>query len=219
LSYGFLQFLHPVMVRNYAIAYADAALIVAMVQGVAAGFGTFFGGWLADHLGKKNVRFQALTPMIGCLCAGPLFAIGLLQPSITMAAIFFCAASFFHSFHYAPVFATIQDIMPARMRALAAAIMLFVLNLVGMGLGPMVVGAMSDFFTAQNFAPPPMGDALDYATACAHRVLPGMEKACAAASGSGLRQAMLIALLVYGWAALHYVLAARTLPKDCEPRG
>ena len=92
------------------------------------------------------------------------------------------------------------------MRASASAILIFFQNLVGMGLGPLFVGFMSDRYTAHVFAG-------DYATSCAGAAAK-MSAPCIAAGSLGIRYAMMTCAAVLFWAALHYFLAARTLRRD-----
>jgi MFS family permease len=57
--------------------------------------------------------------------------------------------AFFGGFYLAPTFAMIQGLVPVEMRSVAAAILLFVVNIIGMGLGPQAVGILSDYFAPQ----------------------------------------------------------------------
>ena len=88
------------------------------------------------------------------------------------------------NFYLAPVLAQTQSLVPLRMRGVASAIVLLIINLIGLGLGPLVVGALSDALA------PRFGDeSLRYAL-------------------------MLAVLVVTTWAALHYTLASRTIEAD-----
>ena len=90
------------------------------------------------------------------------------------------------------------------------AILLFVVNLIGYGLGPPVVGALSDYLASTQLSA--AGLSVD---ACAAGAAAGPNQAtCAAASSYGLRWAIIIGFLGYLWAAAHFLLAWRTLRKD-----
>ena len=68
----------------------------------------------------------------------------LFQRGFSLATYFLFAASLFNSFHLGPIFGLVQTLVPMRMRALAASILLFVTNIVGMGMGPLFIGFVSD---------------------------------------------------------------------------
>jgi hypothetical protein len=74
----------------------------------------------------------------------PLYATALLSPSVPVAIVLLAVVSLIGSFWYGPVYATAQSIVEPRMRATTAAILLFIINLVGLGMGPVAVGALSD---------------------------------------------------------------------------
>ena len=89
------------------------------------------------------------------------------------------------------------------------------LGLVGIGLGPTLVGFLSDFFAQRAFS------AGDYAALCPGGAAPqgaatGLVDACKAANGAGIHNAMTAAALLFVWAALHYLLASRRLRQDLD---
>jgi hypothetical protein len=94
-----------------------------------------------------------------------------------------------------PTFSTTQGLVGVRERALAGAILLFVINMIGLGLGPLLTGMLSDWFMASFGAD-------------------GMDKV--KASAEGLRYALIVMVCVNVWSALHYMLGARTLRADLD---
>ena len=113
-----------------------------------------------------------------------------------------------------PVFALAQNMVDARTRATATAVVNVVITLIGLGLGPMTIGALSDFFAARAYA-----GLMPFALSCPGGVAPaGAEgfaaTACRAASYHGLQQALIAAAAVYLWSGLHFILAAKHLKKD-----
>ena len=78
----------------------------------------------------------------------------LFQPSFSHATYFLYAAMLFNGFHLGPIFGLVQTLAPMRMRALAASILLFTTNLVGMGLGPLFIGFVSDSLGTAGVADP-----------------------------------------------------------------
>jgi hypothetical protein len=107
------------------------------------------------------------------------------------------------------MYAVAQGVVHPRMRATSVAILLFVENLIGYGLGPPVVGALSDFLANSQLIP--MGLSVE---TCATVTEGANQAVCAQGSSFGLRWAIIIGFLGYFWAATHFLLAWRTLRKD-----
>ena len=114
-----------------------------MIGGGGA-LGAFIGGKLCDSLGQRDVRWQMWVPAIGGVALIPLAAGFLLLDDITIALLVYAPAAVAGSFYVGPTFAVTQGLAQLRMRALAAAIVLFVLNMIGLGLGPWAVGFAND---------------------------------------------------------------------------
>lgn len=123
--------------------------------------GTLLGGWLADKLAARDARWYVWIPGIAMIPAIPIAALVLLLPAtiyqvfgipvhtyvISIALMALPGAAY--SCYLGPVNAVIQQIVSVRMRATAIAVFLMITNLVGMGLGPLAVGAVSDFMDAR----------------------------------------------------------------------
>ncbi len=101
------------------------------------------------------------------------------------------------------------NLMEPRMRATAAAVVAIMTNLVGAGLAPVVVGMLSDRFASQA-----MGRSFSAVCTGARAAETAAAGACGQASAHGLQWASMVFALVYLWAAVHFVLAARTIRKD-----
>jgi MFS family permease len=106
--------------------------------------GTFLGGWLADRLGPRDARWLMWLPAISTLLSLPLWSLFMLWPSSGTALLFAAPYYFVSAIWSAPLQATGQALVKPRMRALSAAILSFATTLLGMGLGPLFVGAVSD---------------------------------------------------------------------------
>jgi hypothetical protein len=117
--------------------------------------------------------------------------------------------------YYTPTLAIAQNMVGASMRASSGFLISVVLGLVGIGLGPTLVGFLSDAYAAHSFALgsyaslcpkglPPPGAAADVVTACRD------------ASAAGLRHALMTTALIAVWASIHYLLAAREVRADLE---
>jgi predicted MFS family arabinose efflux permease len=113
-----------------------------------------------------------------------------------------------NSLWYGPIYAAIQSLVAPHTRATAVAVMFFILNLIGLGLGPTVIGRCSDLFAAQIYGAP---DAAAFKAACPPG---GTDAACLAAQADGLKYSLLVTALVAVLAFACFLLARRTIRED-----
>ena len=179
-----------------------------MVLGLAAAFGTFLAGWLADRLVRRYPNALAWLPALGFFIATPFYLVGYMLPNIWVALPFLVVGAITHYFYLGCMYATTQGIVQPRLRATATAVLLFIVNLLGYGLGPPVIGALSDFLANMHMGTLGVAPALCEGAAAAGNA------ACTAASEFGLRWAIFIGLFGYLWAGVHFLLAWRTLRRD-----
>jgi MFS family permease len=117
-----------------------------------------FGGFTSDWLGKKDLRWYMFVPAIAVAVSIPFYFATFQARSAALALALFVVPSFLANLFTGPSFATIQSLSPMRMRAMAASLYLFILNLIGLGLGPASIGVVSDLLH-----PALGGDALRWA--------------------------------------------------------
>jgi MFS family permease len=120
------------------------SIALSVVAGLAGVLGTVIGGAVSDRFAQKDLRAYVVIPAILSLLAIPLYMAALLTPSVPVAVMLLAVVALFGSFWYGPVYATAQSIVEPRMRATTAALLLFIINLIGLGMGPVAVGALSD---------------------------------------------------------------------------
>ncbi len=118
--------------------------VVAALFGVVGGGGTFLSGVLADYFGKRDVRWNMYVVIVGIAVAIPFFPFYFLSSGLTVTLLCALLPTFIGAAYLAPSYAMVQSLVPLRMRTQAAAILLFVLNIIGFGLGPLCVGRESD---------------------------------------------------------------------------
>lgn len=148
LAYGGLVFIPSFLIRVLHASLAQASITYGVVGAVASVIGTLGGGWLADRLSKRDVRWLAWLPAIACSLTGPVymlaFSVNQLWVFMTVAFV----ASVMLSGGLPPVFAAIHAVCGDRRRATAIAIVFFSATLFGGGLGPLATGALSDALSA-----------------------------------------------------------------------
>jgi predicted MFS family arabinose efflux permease len=123
---------------------------LGLIIGVAGSLGGYLGGKWADRLGQADVRWYLRLPALQSLLALPFVVGFVLLNSSTAALLCFIPFYFLGAMYVGPMLSMVQSLAPLQMRATASAILLFVLNMVGLGLGPVLVGAMNDYLFADQ---------------------------------------------------------------------
>lgn len=122
--------------------------------------GVLLGGWLADRLGQADRGAYARIPAIAFLLTAPLFAAGISATSPALAFLCLLLPSGLNILWLGPVITAVQHLVPPPMRATASGSFLLINNLIGLGLGPLLMGAAADLMTHRFGG----SDALKYAT-------------------------------------------------------
>jgi len=208
-------FLPVYFVRVYGMNFAQAGLAFGIIGGVGGLIGNVTSGFLADRLGKRNAAWHGYVPALGCIAAALLSGVAFLQPVAVVGVALLVGFAVGMNFWNGPAFAVILSLLEPRMRATASALTLSAMALVGQGLGPGYLGFLSDFFAKRIFGRPDFSQLCvaakhGAAAAAAHApadVHPDLTALCASASATGLKYALLSAVPVLLWAAVHYWLA------------
>ncbi len=211
------QFLAAFLVREFHLGIAAAGRLLALIAGAAMASGLLIGGFGVDAVGRRDRRWYVWGPAVGLALAAPLFLLGFNQSSVAGTVVVLIAAHVCMFVYYAPTLALAQNMVGANMRASSTFVVYIVLGLVGIGLGPTIVGVLSDRFASGAFA---LGA---FEASCPGGAAPAgaahaLAAACGNASAAGLRDALMVMSLLGVWAALHYALAARHLRRDLETR-
>jgi MFS family permease len=160
-GYGLLFWLPSYFRRSLQLELFDISLFYGAIVLFGGMLGIWGSGWLGDRLGSRRPAAYALVPAVAVFLAAPLNAVGLYAPSMPIAFILFLLPNGLGLSWAGPVTAAIQQIVPANMRATASAGFLFFTNLLGLGLGTLLIGFLSDRFNAS------LGEeALRYAILC-----------------------------------------------------
>lgn len=149
VTYGMGNFMPLFLGRVHDMPITDIGLYYGLIAGIGGLAGTFFGGWMSDRMANKtgDKTWYIWIPFISTVLAIPLGLITfLVMPNGYTAAFSYLLPVFCGGWYLAPCIASTHFLVGIRMRAMASAILLFMLNLIGLGLGPMLTGFMSDFF-------------------------------------------------------------------------
>lgn len=147
------------LIRSHGLSMQEAGLLVGLGGGISATVGTLLCGNITDRLVAKDPGWQLGIPIIACLISVPLGFAFYLWPAGTAfmlgsiavpeAYFFYLAFSFAATWWTVPCFGAISHLFPAARLAQATAIFMMGLTLFGVGLGPIIVGSLSDFFAAR----------------------------------------------------------------------
>jgi len=146
LSYGKSVWAVILFIRSHGLSPGETGLLLGVVLGVAGMIGTWLGGMMADKFGKIDKRHLLTTPAIGMVIATPILFLGYFATDWRVAILLLFVPSALNAAYYGPTYATVQGLVKPEARAVAAAFMLFGQNLIGLGLGPLLFGMMSDAF-------------------------------------------------------------------------
>lgn len=145
-GYALVLWVPVFLVRVHGMGTGEAGTVLALLVGAGGAMGTFAGGWLADRLAKRNPGWRAWIIVVANIITLPLVVAAFLSEDATSTIILYTLPAILGGVYIGPSFAIIQSNIPLRMRSVGAAINLFILNIIGLGLGPFTVGFVSDLF-------------------------------------------------------------------------
>lgn len=195
VGYGVGSFNSAFLMRTHGMTVAQVGGWMALVTVTGGSAGTYFGGFIADRLSERyqDRRWQLWVPGIATLVALPLGLLVYIVPIKVVAIWTMIPALAIASMYFGPTYSITHGLVGARERALAGALLLFIINLIGLGLGPLLTGILSDVlknhFVSQGEAP-------------------------LVAAANGLRWSLATMVCVNVWSAFHYMRGARTLRED-----
>lgn len=141
---GLLTWMPAVLMRGYGASVREVALYYGPLVGLGLVTGTWTSGALVNRLSARSMRWYALVPAIAILLCAPLFALALMSGSWGVALAWLFVPIALINFGIAPTMTVVQNLAPPDARSTASALLMLVLNFVGIGLGPLIVGAASD---------------------------------------------------------------------------
>ncbi len=186
VGYSVINFLPSFLVRSHGMEVATLGLWLGPILGIAGGFGFFIGGYIADHLGKDSHRRALQFIGLTVFLTAVPYAITFLSGSWLVAILWFVIPACTSNVYLAPVLAQAQGLVSLRMRAVTSALALLIINVIGLLLGPQFTGILSTLLEPQ------FGE-------------------------EAIRYSLLLVTSVFlPWAAIHYVLAGRTIDADLK---
>jgi len=187
-GYGAANWVPAFLIRVHHMSKPSVGLWIGATTLSVGVLGTFLGGFITDRVAKHDATWYLRVPAIASGMAIPFAIFFYLWPTTETALLMSVPGVLLGGVYLGPTFAMTQTLVRPQMRALASSILLFIINLIGLGLGPLLVGRVSDLLR------PSYGDeSLRYAL-------------------------LIVVVAGTAWATLQYLLAARTLARDLEAK-
>ena len=181
---GVVQWLPSYFTRSFGLGIGEVGTWLAIILSTSQIIGMVAGGYLADRLGSGDLRWYVWVPSLAILVSTPMFALTFLTQNSTVAFLSLFLPFMIGVMQGPPTFAVAQGLADVRMRAMAAALLLLITNLIGGGIGPQAVGIMSDYLADQH-----KQDSLRYSL-------------------------LAVSLVFGLWSSLHYFLAGKTIRRE-----
>lgn len=224
VGYGLAGFQAPMAQRVHGIDPGTFALQFGVPLSLFAAGGTFLGGFLVEKLTPRFDTAVAWLPGLGLFLCVPLYLAAFFMPTeqLDLARWIWCAAALLHFAYLGSQYTIGQGVVSMRSRASAIAVLLLTIALIGNGLGPQIVGWLSDMFMSMQLASLDTAGALTTDICRAREAVAQLPEAqqsiCRTAYGEGLRQSMAATTLIFIPAGLFFLLSAMTLKKDFVAR-
>lgn len=147
MGYGMGQWQPAFFIRSHSMTTGELGVYLAFIVGIGGGLGVYIGGWLASKLGSKNERRQLWVLSLSIALTLPFSVLVYLWPNKVGALWLLVPTNVLYFIWHGPAYALIQTSVDSHMRATAAAAALLLVNLIGLGLGPLLIGILSDLLT------------------------------------------------------------------------
>jgi MFS family permease len=221
-GYGISSFQSIFLVRAHEITTGEAAIWINTPVSLSSAIGTFATGWLATKVYKKHPGAIAWIPALGLALSIPFYVFAFTTQNLLFAAIGLIIGGFMKYGYLAAQYTIGQGVVSMRVRAMATAVLLFVVNLIGYGFGPLFIGAISDIYFTSGVAD--LGIAAEgLARNQCHPGVVGelsenLQNACGQIYAQSLQSAMVIMAVLYAASSLFFLLTWRRLDKDMVDR-
>jgi len=186
-GFGVGNFVPSFMMRAHEMPISEVGWKLALITGFGGAFGVALSGWVADRLSRRGEYWYVLAPAIAMALTLPLTLLAFTAMAPGSMFVFYIPYMILGATWLGPCLAVTHSLVGLRQRAVASAALFFVVNMIGLGLGPLLVGSLSDLLR------PGFGDA------------------------NGLRYAMIgTALVAKTWAVIHFLLASKNITRDLQ---
>ena len=145
-AYGIHTWMPAYYIRYHDMTTGEAGTIISLIVGVLGATGAIVGGALCSKLNQRDLRWSCWLPAIAIGISLPLLIAMLITNNTALAIGFFIIPGALSSIYAGPTWSLVQELVPNHKRAIAASVYLMIFNLIGLGLGPLFVGILSDVY-------------------------------------------------------------------------
>lgn len=199
-TYANTSFMVPMLQRYFGLQLNHAAMSVGVIVGFTGLLALPLGGWVADRLHVRmasgRLLFGGISLLLTSLCTGIALVSGKIDVAL-FVGLFALGWVFAYNF-YTCVYTAVQDVVEPRLRATAMALFLAGLYLLGGGLGPVMVGGLSDYFAQQAM------------------LAAGATEVSEAFRAMGLHSALYLVPVAMGLTGVFLLIAMRTFNRDAQ---
>ena len=190
VGYGLAAFNAAYFERAWDMSRTEIGWYLGLIGGLSGMLGILFGGAMGDYLSKRSRRWYMWLPALAMAISFPFYVGVYTVQTWQIVLVLLVVPSFMGNLYAGPSFGATQSLVPVKMRAIAAAVLLFIINIIGLGLGPQMVGVASDLinYYAYSFE----NDA------------------------EALRYSLLFASGFKFWAAYHFWASSKTIEADLD---
>lgn len=149
-GYGLIFWMPSFIMRSFGLTLLETSLYLGTLVFIGGSSGVWAGGWLGDRLGQRGKAAYALVPAAAFALLLPFQIAAVLSGSPAVAFVILLVPEALRVVWLGPGISAVQHLVPPGMRAMASAIFLFVNNLVGLGLGSLLIGMLSDALAARH---------------------------------------------------------------------
>lgn len=174
------------LIRSHGMSLAQVGLTLGLLTGVCGALGTWLGGWQGTRFSRQGLQGMIWIPVVGVLLCAPLYITIMLLENGTLVLWLLVPTFIVGALWTAPSIALTQSLAPVTMRARASAVYIVAANLIGVSMGPLVAGVLSDWFAHMEGGDP----------------------------ATGLRYALITLTIFFFWGAAHWIHAARLLTRE-----
>jgi MFS family permease len=144
LAVTYVNWMPSFFVRSHGLGVQETGFILALIFGLAQIVGLLAGGYFSDRFARYDLRWYLRVPGIVMLLAAPFFMLSLGIESTSLAFVCLAIPLLVGGMQVSPIFAIVPSLVDVRMRAVASAVLILIINLVSGGVGPVAVGYLSD---------------------------------------------------------------------------
>jgi len=145
-AYGIHTWMPVYYIRYHDMSTGEAGTAISIIVGVLGGVGAVAGGIVCARLSRRDLRWNGWVPGLAILISVPLLIAMLISDNTWLALGLFVIPGILSSVYAGPTWSIIQELVPPERRAMAASVYMLIYNLIGLGLGPLAVGILSDLY-------------------------------------------------------------------------